>query len=106
MKHNVPQQTGKNARWSNKDSATSTASELRASAAFLRELLQDVDGIAARMDAHRMGSITIPGGNGAAALDRAEGAIKAWANGVKKAFLDRIKHPQPGDDVAGAEVDE
>jgi hypothetical protein len=73
------------------DSVTWDAAALRARCELLRELLAEVDGLADRIEARGIRSVSLGPTSGAAAYGRAEKAILAWSRGVRDALLDSVK---------------
>lgn len=72
-------------------SMTFDAAALRDRAELLRELLSEVDGLADRLEARGIPSVVLGPNSGAAAYERAERALKAWARAVRESLLDQVR---------------
>ena len=90
MKRATTKQTPKGTRWGN-EPKTYTLKDITTSVELIRELLMEVETIRARMEERKIDSVTLSGSSGAAAYDRAEGALKAWAGGLRKALHEHVK---------------
>lgn len=70
---------------------TYTRKELATSIEMIRELLMGISAIVVRMKERKIEALTISGGMGSEAYQRAESAIKTWEKALRSAFLDEVK---------------
>jgi hypothetical protein len=104
MKRAPEKKTRKSPRW-DKEPAPVPIKEVYSTIAVVRELLKDVAGTAARLRELGIDPPVIEGGN--AAYERAEGAVRAMANGLKAVLIAHIRSTPPEmQDLATTQPDE